>query len=61
MQVPKGARNEAKKENKKEENKEEDKSSNPKTFDNIMVYVGVAIMSVVGLGTTVVIKKKKVN
>ena len=33
--------------------------SNPKTFDNIMIYIAIAIMSVVGLGATVVIKKKK--
>lgn len=43
----------------KVENKEEDKSSNPQTFDNIMVYVAIAIMSIVGLGATVIIKKKK--
>lgn len=46
---------------KKEEIKEEDKGSNPKTFDNIIVYVAIAIMSVVGLVATVIIKKKQIK
>ncbi len=41
------------------ENKEENKGSNPTTFDNIMIYVAIAIMSMVGLGATVVVKKKQ--
>ena len=48
----------------KPENKEEmkDNSLNPKTGDNIMLYVAIAGMSIIGLGaTTIVAKKKKMN
>lgn len=48
----------------KPENKEEmkDNSLNPKTGDNIMLYVAIASMSIIGLGaTTIVAKKKKMN
>ena len=48
----------------KPENKEEmkDNGSNPKTGDNIMLYVAIASMSIIGLGaTTIVAKKKKMN
>ena len=48
----------------KTENKEEmkDNGSNPKTGDNIMLYVAIASMSIIGLGaTTIVAKKKKMN
>ena len=39
-----------------------DNSSNPKTGDNIMLYVAIASMSIIGLGaTTIVAKKKKMN
>ena len=48
----------------KPEDKEEmkDNGSNPKTGDNIMLYVTIASMSIIGLGaTTIVAKKKKMN
>ena len=48
----------------KPEDKEEmkDNGSNPKTGDNIMLYVAIAGMSIIGLGaTTIVAKKKKMN
>lgn len=39
-----------------------DNSSNPKTGDNVMLYVVIASMSIIGLGvTTIVVKKKKMN
>ena len=46
----------------KEEMKDKDNGSNPKTGDNIMIYVAMASMSIIGLGaTTIVAKKKKIN
>ena len=48
----------------KPENKEEmkDNGSNPKTGDNIMLYVAIASISIIGLGaTTIVAKKKKMD
>ncbi len=36
-----------------------DNSSNPKTGDNIMLYVVIAGIAIIGLGATVVIKRKK--
>ena len=48
----------------KPEDKEEmkDNGSNPKTGDNIMLYVAIASISIIGLGaTTIVAKKKKMN
>ena len=48
----------------KPEDEEEmkDNGSNPKTGDNIMLYVAIASMSIIGLGaTTIVVKKKKMN
>ena len=46
----------------KEEMKDKDNGSNPKTGDNIMLYVAIASMSIIGLGaTTIVAKKKKMN
>ena len=48
----------------KTENKEEmkDNGSNPKTGDNIMLYVAIASISIIGLGaTTIIAKKKKIN
>ena len=48
----------------KPEDKEEmkDNGSNPKTGDNIMLYVEIASMSIIGLvATTIVAKKKKMN
>ena len=48
----------------KPENKEEmkDNSLNPKTGDNIMLYVAIAGMSIIGLGATIIVaKKKKMN
>ena len=48
----------------KPEDKEEmkDNGSNPKTGDNIMLYVAIASMSIIGLGaTTIIAKKKKMN
>lgn len=48
----------------KPEDKEEmkDNESNPKTGDNIMLYVAIASMSIIGLvATTIVAKKKKMN
>lgn len=48
----------------KPENKEEmkDNSSNPKTGDNIMLYVAIASMSIIGLGAiTIIARKKKIN
>ena len=36
--------------------------SNPKTGDNVMLYVAIASMSIIGLGaTTIVAKKEKMN
>ena len=34
-------------------------TSNPKTFDNITIYIAIAVMSVTGLGTTAVVRKRK--
>ena len=48
----------------KPEDKEEmkDNGLNPKTGDNIMLYVAIASMSIIGLvATTIVAKKKKMN
>ena len=48
----------------KPDDKEEmkDNGSNPKTGDNVMLYVAIASMSIIGLGaTTIVAKKKKMN
>ena len=48
----------------KPENKEEmkDNSLNPKTGDNIMLYVAIAGMSIIGLGAiTIIARKKKIN
>ena len=48
----------------KPEDKEEmkDNGSNPKTGDNIMLYVAIASISIIGLGaTTIVAKKKKMD
>ena len=36
-------------------------TSNPKTFDNITIYIAIAVMSVTGLGTTAVVRKRKDN
>ena len=45
-----------------EEMKDKDNGSNPKTGDNVMLYVAIASMSIIGLGaTTIVAKKKKMN
>ena len=39
-----------------------DNGSNPKTGDNIMLYVAIASMSIIGLGATIIVaKKKKMN
>ena len=39
-----------------------DNGSNPKTGDNIMLYVAIASISIIGLvATTIVAKKKKMN
>ena len=48
----------------KPDDKEEmkDNGSNPKTGDNVMLYIAIASMSIIGLGaTTIVAKKKKMN
>ena len=48
----------------KPDDKEEmkDNGSNPKTGDNVMLYVAIASMSIIGLGaTTIVAKKEKMN
>lgn len=45
-------------------NKEEmkDNGSNPKTGDNVMLYIAIVSMSIIGLGaTTVAVKKNKTN
>ncbi len=44
----------------KPEDKEEmkDNGSNPKTGDNIMLYVAIASMSIIGLGATTIVAKK---
>ena len=34
-------------------------TSNPKTFDNITIYIAIAVMSATGLGTTAVVRKRK--
>ena len=34
-------------------------TSNPKTFDNITIYIAIAVMSVAGLGITAVVRKRK--
>ena len=47
--------------NTESKNKEEN-ISNPKTGDNVMLYVAIASMSILGLGaTTIASKKKKMN
>ena len=46
--------------NTENENKEET-ISNPKTGDNVMIYVTIASMSILGLGATIVSKKRKIN
>lgn len=37
----------------------EDNSLNPKTGDNIIIYVAIASISMVGILTTIVLKRKK--
>lgn len=34
-------------------------TSNPKTFDSITIYIAIAVMSVAGLATTAVVRKRK--
>ena len=34
-------------------------TSNPKTFDNITIYIAIAVMSATGLGTTAFVRKRK--
>lgn len=34
-------------------------TSNPKTFDNITIYIAIAVMSATGLGMTAVVRKRK--
>ena len=34
-------------------------TSNPKTFDNITIYIAIAVMSATGLGITAVVRKRK--
>lgn len=36
-----------------------DNGSNPKTGDNIMLYVAIASMSIIGLGATTIVAKRK--
>ena len=36
-----------------------DNSSNPKTGDNVILYVAIASMSIIGLGATTIVAKKK--
>ncbi len=38
-----------------------DNGSNPKTGDNIMLYVAIASMSIIGLVATTIVAKKKKN
>ena len=47
----------------KPDDKEEmkDNGSNPKTGDNVMLYVAIASMSIIGLGATTIVAKKKKN
>ena len=46
-------------EQEKHEEQEKDNSLNPKTGDNIIIYVAIASISVIGILTTVVLKIKK--
>ena len=34
-------------------------TSNPKTFDNITIYMSIAVMSAIGLGTIALVRKRK--
>ena len=34
-------------------------TSNPKTFDNITIYIAIAVMSATGLGMTAIVRKRK--
>ena len=45
----------------KPDDKEEikDNGSNPKTGDNVMLYVAIASMSIIGLGAIIIVSKKK--
>ena len=47
---------------KTENEDKKDNSSNPKTGDNVIIYVAIVSMSILGLGaTTKVAKKKKMS
>ena len=43
----------------KEEIKDKDNGSNPKTGDNIILYVAMASISIIGLGAIIIVSKKK--
>ena len=43
----------------KEEMKDKDNGSNPKTGDNIILYVAMASISIIGLGAIIIVSKKK--
>ena len=43
----------------KEEMKDKDNGSNPKTGDNIILYVAMASISMIGLGAIIIVSKKK--
>ena len=42
----------------KEEMKDKDNGSNPKTGDNIIIYVAMASISIIGLGAIIIVSKK---
>ena len=39
----------------------EDNKSNPKTGDKVMIFVSMLVVSIIGFGITVVLKKRKIN
>ena len=43
----------------KEEMKDKDNGANPKTGDNIILYVAMASISIIGLGAIIIVSKKK--
>lgn len=49
------------KENNNDNSKTENEEipSNPKTGDNVMFYIAIASISVLGLGTTIIVAKKR--
>ena len=40
---------------------EEDNKSNPKTFDAIVIFISILVVSIIGFVVTIALKKRKIN